>query len=110
MASSILAPTVLALTTTLTDIPNTPVTGSKVRRYDVRATNVGAADAYVNLVLTDGTTVINRAKNFPVPYQTSGSAPDLENGLVVPTGWKLRASASASSVVEISVTQIEDDA
>lgn len=102
MAASVLTPVTVALTTTLQDLTvSTPA--SKVRAYAVRFANVGAADAYGDLVMTDGTTVINRAKNFPVLYQSSGSAPDMEERIVVPAGWKLRAKASANSTVEASV-------
>jgi len=109
MSASVLTPVNLALTTSLADLTSAVSTG-KVRRYDVRFANVGAADAYADLVLTDGLTTINRAKNYPVPYQQPGSAPDMEQVIVVPAGWKLRAKASASSAVEASVTGIEADA
>lgn len=109
MAATILTPVNLACTTSLADLTAAPASG-KVRRYDVRAANVGSADAYVDLVLTDGTTTINRAKNYPVTYQAAGSAPDLESGVLVPAGWKLRAKASASSAVEVSAFGVEADA
>lgn len=109
MSATIGAPLKLALTTALQDLtPATPA--GKVRSYDVRFANVGGADGYGDLVLTDGTTTINRAKNYPVPYQKPGSSPDMENGLKVPAGWKLQAKASASTTIEASTTFIETDA
>lgn len=109
MSANILTPVDLLLTTTLTDITAATPAG-KVRTYDVRYANVGVADAYADLVLTDGVTVINRAKNYPVPYQAVGSAPDIEQGVVIPAGWKLRGKASANAAVEASVTGVEADA
>lgn len=108
MTATVLTPANLALTTSLADLTANVGVG-KVRRYDVRFANVGAADAYADLVLTDGTTVIYRAKEYPVPYRQPGSAPDMEQGIVVPAGWKLRAKASAGTTVEASVTGIEAD-
>jgi hypothetical protein len=109
MAATVLTPVKLALTTTLADL-TTAVAVGKVRSYDVRFANVGATDATADLVLTDGTTSINRAKSYPLPYQMPGAAPDMEQRLVVPAGWKLAAKASANNAVEASVTGVEADA
>lgn len=109
MAATIITPTQYVCTTGLADAI-AAVAASKVRRYDVRAANIGAADATVDLVLTNGAIVNYRAKNYPVPYNNAASAPDLENGLIIPTGWKLQAKASAGSTVELSITGVEDDA
>lgn len=108
MASSVLTPQVLALTAALQDIPNTQPGAGKVRRYDVRFTNVGAGDTNAYLVLTDGTTVINRVSKYPVPFNSPNSAPDAELGLLVPAGWKLRAKADLTGTIEVSVTGVED--
>lgn len=98
-------------TTSMVAIAATAVTGSKVRRLDIRAANVhGSADANISWELYNGSTSITRGKNFPVPFNTAGSAPDLETGLVVPTGWSVRIQASAASAVEVSVAWVEDDA
>lgn len=107
MTVTILAPVKLALTTALQDIGVATPTGH-VRTYDLRFANVGAADATGDVVLTDGTTVITRAKNFPVPFNQPGSAPDMEQKLVVPAGWKLQAKASATSSVEASLVNCID--
>lgn len=109
MSATILTPAHLALTTSLADLMSAPATG-KVRRVDVRFANVGTADTFADLVLTDGSTTIYRAKNYPVPYENAGSAPDVEQGLVVPAGWKLQAKALAGTTVEASYTGIEADA
>jgi hypothetical protein len=109
MSATILTPVTLVLTTVLTDITSATPAG-KVRRYDVRYANVGVADAYGDLVLTDGVTVINRAKSYPVPYQAAGSAPDIEQGIVVPAGWKLRGKSSLATTLEASVIGVEADA
>lgn len=108
MAATILTPVKLALTTSLQDLTLVTPSG-KVRRYDVRFANVGSADGYGDLVLTDGATVINRAKNYPVPYQGVGSAPDMESGVLVPAGWKLQAKANAVTTIEASATGVEAD-
>lgn len=108
MAATVLNPVKLALTTGLQDL-TTAVGAAKVRSYDIRVANIGAADAYVDLVLTDGVTVITRVKNYPVPYQQGGSAVDLEEKLVVPTGWKLQAKASANATLEASAVAVEAD-
>lgn len=108
MSAIVVAPVKLALTTTLQDLTDvTPV--NKVRSWDVRFANVGAADGFGDLVLTNGTIVITRAKNYPVPYMESGSAPDMEQKIVLPAGWKLQAKASATVTVEASATGVEAD-
>lgn len=109
MPATILAPVKLALTTSLQELTSATPPG-KVRRYDVRFANVGSADGYGDLVLTDGTTSINRAAGYPVTYRGVGSAPDMENGLIVPAGWKLQAKALATGTIEASVTGVEADA
>lgn len=109
MSATVLAPIKLALTGTPQDLtPLTPV--GKVRSYDVRFANVGSANSFADVILTDGTVVITRAKEYPVPYRQAGSAPDVERLLVVPAGWKLQAKAAASLQVEASVTGVEADA
>lgn len=109
MSATILVPVKLALTTTLQDL--TVVTpANKVRSYDIRFANVGAADAYADLVVTDGTTVITRAKNYPIPYQQAGSAPDMEQKIILPAGWKIQAKASATVSIEASAIGVEADA
>lgn len=97
----------LPLTTTLQDL-TTATPAGKVRKWKVRFANVGAADAYGDLVATNGTIVIDRAKNYPVPYQHPGSAPDLET-ITLPPGWKLQAKASANGFIQASAEPIEVD-
>lgn len=109
MSAVFLEPTKTDLTTTLQDL-TTPTPTGKVRTFNVRYANVGADAAYGDLVLTDGTVIITRAKNYPVPYQKAGSAPDMEEGIVVPAGWKLQGKASAGLVVQASISNgIEAD-
>lgn len=108
MTATVLVPFKLVCTTTLQDLTDvTPA--NKVRSLDVRFTNVGAASGYGDLVLTNGTIIIDRAKNYPVPYQDAGSAPDMEQKIVLPAGWKLQAKASATNTVQASATGIEAD-
>lgn len=110
MSAVFLAPTKTDLTVTLQDLTiATPA--NKVRKYDVRYANIGAADGYGDLVLTDGTTVIHRAKNYPVYYQKTTSAPDMEVQITVPAGWKLQGKASAGLTIQASVVNgVEVDA
>lgn len=98
----------LALTTTLQDL-GTATPSNKIRTAKVRYANVGAGDASADLVVTDGTTVITRAKNYPIPYNQAGSAPDMEEKLFLPVGWKIQGKASANNVVEASLEIIEAD-
>lgn len=109
MAATILTPVTLACTNAFQDVTAAPASG-KVRTYSIRACNVTAADATVDLLLTNGTTSINRAKSYPVPFQAAGSAPDLELQVVIPSGWKFQAKSTASSLVEVSATGVEADA
>jgi hypothetical protein len=102
MSATFLAPTKLALTLDLQDL--TPVTpDNKVRTYDVRFINVGSANGTADLVMTDGTNVVTCAQTYPVPFNQAGSAPDMEQGIVVPAGWKLQAKASATLTVTARV-------
>lgn len=109
MAATILTPVNLACTNSYADLTAAPASG-KVRRYDIRAANVTTVDATVDLVLTNGSTTINRALKYPVPYSAAGSAPDLEQAIVVPAGWKFQARSTGSSLVEVSATGVEADA
>ena len=109
MSASVAVPVKLALTATLQDLGNATPAG-KVRSWDIRFANVGAADASADLVITDGTTVITRAKNYPVPYNQPGSAPDMEQKLTLPAGWKVQAKASGTLAIEASGTFVEADA
>lgn len=107
--ATVSAPVKLALTNSLQDLGDvTPV--GKIRSWTVRFANVGSESGYGDLVLTDGTTVITRAKNYPVPYQQAGSAPDMEERLTLAAGWKIQAKASASVTVEASGIYTEIDA
>lgn len=103
-------------TTGLVDLGNaaTPaiVPAGKERTVSIRACNDGSALAYVDLYLVDTVTLANsirRLRNFPIPYQEAGSAPDLEDGLVIPAGMKLQVQASANNAVAISMTGYERD-
>ena len=100
----------LALTTSVQDLGDvTPA--NKVRTWHVRFANVGAENAFADLnVITPSAVSVPRAKNYPVPYQQAGSAPDIEDGkLVLKAGHKLQAKASASSVVMASAYYVEAD-
>lgn len=105
MSASFPDPTKVVLTITLQDI-GVVTPANKVRTLDVRFANVGGEDAFGDLVITNGTTVINRAKNYPVPYKQVGSAPDMESKIIVPAGWKLQGKASAGLMVEASILNI----
>lgn len=107
MSLSFLDPKTLPVTTGLQDLIDVTPPG-KIRIVKVRFANVGAADAYGNLVITNGVTSIQRAKNYPVPYQQSGSAPDMEEPIELPPGWKIQAMASANGVVEASATNLKE--
>lgn len=97
----------LPATTVLQDL--TPyVAAGKIRKCNVRFANVGAANGYGHLFMTNGTVTITRAKNYPVPFQDPGSAPDMEQAIEVPPGWKLQVQASANGVVEASVTNLKE--
>ncbi len=113
----VLKPVNQVATTALVDLGNaaTPATvpASKERVVDVRAANIGAADAFVDLYLVDTVTGANsgwRVRNYPVPYQVAGAAPDLEQRLLIPAGFKLQIQASAPGAVAVSVTGHERDA
>lgn len=105
MSVNFLDPKDLAVTTALQDLTDVTPAG-KVRTFDVRFANVGAADGYASLVLTNGVLTIQRAKNYPVPFQQAGSAPDMEQKIIVPAGWKVQTMASANGVVEASAVNI----
>lgn len=114
---TVIKPVNLVASTALADLGNaaTPaaVPVGKERVVDVRASCEGAADAYVDLYLVDVATPANsvrRVRNYPVPYQSAGSAPDLERGLLIPAGFKLQVQASANAAVAISMTGHERDA
>lgn len=98
-------PVVLAVTTVLSDLGVVTPAG-KVRKVDVRFSNIGSADAYGDLVVTNGSITLQRAKNYPVPFQAAGSAPDMELQLILPAGFKLQARASANSTIEAGITNI----
>ena len=108
MSALIPDPVKLALTIALQDLTSATPAG-KVRTWYVRFANVGADAAYGDLVITNGTIVINRVKNYPVPYQQAGSAPDMEEKLMLPAGWKIQAKASATGFVEASAFCVEAD-
>lgn len=111
MAATFLPPVALTATTSLQDL-GPAVPSGKVRRLDIRAANVGAADAFCDVYLLDPLTTNSgyRAKNYPVPYQAAGSAPDMEQGLVLPAGWKVQVRASAAAAVSFTMAIVEDDA
>lgn len=106
---TILTPAVVTGTTSYQQIGATVPT-SKVRSYTLRATNITTADAYANVRINNGTTQGRRAINYPVTYQQSGAAPDLEANILLPAGWYLEVSASAASAIEFTLTGVEDDA
>lgn len=107
MPAVFVGPIKLTLTTSLADI-GTVVDATKVRTVDLRICNIGAADANVDVYLVDGTNNHYRAKNFPIPYNTSNSAPDLEQSFPITAGWKIQLRASAGSTLEASMTYVED--
>lgn len=110
MAATFLPPVTLVCTTSLVDL-GVVVPTAKVRRYDVRAVNIGSGDVYVDLWAIDPAAGANshpRAKNFLIPFQTSNSAIDLETGFMLPAGWKMQAKASAASACQVTASLVED--
>lgn len=93
--------------------PETP--NGKVRFAYVRIANVGDADHFADLKIVDTLVVDNsndgyRAKNFPVGFSESGSAPDFERRLVLTAGQKLQTKASANNQLVNSIVWLEADA
>ncbi len=108
--ATILAPVQQVGTTALTLIGSV-VPAGKVRRADLRASNITAgSDAYADVYINDGANSGYRCKTYPVPYGQPGSAPDLEYGLVLTAGQSLQIRSSANASIAFSLTQIEDDA
>lgn len=105
-----LAPVGQVLGTGLADFCG-PVPAGDIWCIDIRTANSGTADGTVDLFLVDTNGVgVNhyRAKNFPVPFSTVGSAPDMEQKLVLSAGWKVQMRASAAATVTASMTGIQD--
>lgn len=109
MSATILTPASVVCTTSLADLFSNVATG-KVRKINVRAANVGAAAANLDLTLYNGTTTVYRCKNYPVGYNDTTAAPDVESGLVIPAGWRIQVKASAGSNIEVSYDGVEADA
>lgn len=92
------------------------VPAGKKARIDLRACNIHASnDGYADVYLVDPNTAANandgyRCRNFPVPFQQAGSAPDLEYGLPMVAGMALQVRASAAATVAFSLSGVEDDA
>lgn len=109
-----------ACTTDLTDIgPQGAATvhtpAGKVRTAWVRFAAVGNAAANADLKIVDtgvaaGANDGYRLRNYPVPYNEAGSAPDGEQRLVLTALQKLQHRASDNGKVGISIEWVEDDA
>lgn len=81
------------------------------RSVDVRFLNIGSADAYGDLYVVDtgnGSNSGYRLRNFPVPYQQAGSAPDFERRFVLTAGQKLQIRGSNTNVVGVSAVFVDD--
>lgn len=85
------------------------VGGSKVRTVNLRATlNTGTATVMAIWRLNNGTTTIDLCLlGFPVTYQDTGAAPDLERLLPIPAGWYLEVKGTG---ITFTQTGFEDDA
>ncbi len=111
--------TTRAVTTGLTDIApqglDAATPEGQVRVAYVRFANVGDADHYADLKIVD-TSVIDgsndgyRAKNFPVGFNESGSAPDFERKLVLTAGQKLQHKGSGNNQLVVSIVWLQADA
>lgn len=87
----------------------------KVRTAWVRFANVAAVDAAADLYVVDTGVAANandgyRVKNYPVPYNAPGSAPDMERRLILTAGQKLQGKAGNANSVAVSIEWVEDDA
>lgn len=112
MADTINPPVKLTGGVALADIGGV-VPVNKVRSIDLRATNVVTANAYADVFLIDTNNSANnhyRCRNYPVPYLQTGSAPDLEYGLLLTAGWKMQVRSSVANAIDFSYTAVEDDA
>jgi len=113
MAASVFEPPVtLTCTTGLSDL-GVVVPSGKVRRYDVRAVNIGSADVFVDVFAVDPASGANshyRCKNFPLRFQDVSGAVDVDLAFFLPAGWKLQAKASASSSAQVTATMVTGDA
>lgn len=115
-AGSFLATTQRSCTGALADIgPQGAATvhtpPGKARVVYVRFTNI-SADAWADLKIVDTNDGANsgyRAKTYPVPFNTNGSAPDFEVRLVLTPGQKLQHRGSNSGVLVISTAWFEGD-
>lgn len=120
MAATFLRTTQRTLGTTLADVAPegdaaaTPT--GKVRTATIRFANIHAsADATADVYVVDTSVAANandnyRARNYPVPFSTTGSAPDMERTVVLVAGQKLQFRASAASSVAVSIEWVQDDA
>ncbi|WP_426041313.1 hypothetical protein [Brevundimonas sp. TWP2-3-4b1] len=93
-----------ALSTTLADVGSAVPSNTDWSIQFIRAANVHAsASANVDVVATDGTTVLHLAKNVAV---ASGKAVNIigPETFKLPTGWKVRARASAASSIDLMVS------
>lgn len=99
-----------SLTTTLADTGSAVPSNEDWSLEAVRVANIHATStANVDVVLTNGTTVLYVARNVPVP---PGRAEDiLPNGrMKLPTGWKVQARASANAVLCLTVSGVKRSA
>lgn len=100
--TTVLTPGWLAGLTSITDV-GAAVPALNMQKRTFQVANVGAADAYADAILTDGSTVIYLCKNQRVGYQDDAVF-IIARDLPIPAGWKFRCRASAVSALEFSYT------
>jgi hypothetical protein len=109
--SALIKPIQLTGTTGLVTIYQVPL--NKKARIDLRACNIhGSQDGYADVYIDDPDVPANsgyRARNFYIPFQQVGSAPDLEYGLVLTENLKVQIRASGANTIAFSLTGVEDD-
>ena len=82
-----------------------PVAPGEEWSIDVRATNLTGSDSSADLYLVD-TNVSPGASGYRVKAYTvkANDSRDIEQRLVLPTGWKLQDKAPAVSTIQMSYT------
>jgi hypothetical protein len=90
------------------DVTIYEVPANKIARLNLRATNIHAsADQTADVYIEDPVTGANsgyRARNHPIPFSQAGSSVDLERGLVLTEGLRLKVRGSANDAVGFSLT------
>ncbi len=106
MAAAVLTPVAVTATTTISDLVTGPGSTAEEHVIDVRVCNKTATAATYRLALatSDNATTVYRWYDFTIqPYDTR----DLEVGLVIPNGWKLRHLAGTNSAIDVTATGVK---